>query len=134
MSGSDLEQGLLFGGFSPPNKKITSLRPRRFCGEICILGRNGSLASCSICSPKIPLSFLDGRPEAEVHRTEDDQASPDMKRVEDSFEDGGNRIKRPVHLPESFLEFFDRHPFGLKNDGGHIILRPILCQKPPFLF
>jgi len=34
---------------------------------------------------KIPLSFFDGGPEAEVHRPKDDQTSSDMKGVEDSF-------------------------------------------------
>jgi len=29
----------LFGGLSPPNKKITSLRPRRLCGENPILDK-----------------------------------------------------------------------------------------------
>jgi len=33
---------LLFGGLSPPNKKVTSLRPRRLCGEISILSLKSS--------------------------------------------------------------------------------------------
>jgi hypothetical protein len=32
--------GFLFGGLSPPNKKITSLRPWRLCGELPILDNN----------------------------------------------------------------------------------------------
>jgi hypothetical protein len=28
----------LFGGFSPPNKKVISLRPPSFCGKISIIG------------------------------------------------------------------------------------------------
>jgi hypothetical protein len=35
-----MKEGFLFGGLSPPNKKITSLRPRRLCGEISILDKN----------------------------------------------------------------------------------------------
>jgi hypothetical protein len=34
------EEGFLFGGLSPPNKKITSPRPLRLCGEYSILGKN----------------------------------------------------------------------------------------------
>jgi hypothetical protein len=78
--------------------------------------------------------FFDGGPETEIHRSEDDQASSHMKRIEDSFHYGGKRIERPIHLPESFLEFFDGHPFGFENHGGHIVLRPILCQKPSLLY
>jgi len=32
-------RGLLFGGLSPPNKKITSLRPWRLCDENFILDK-----------------------------------------------------------------------------------------------
>ncbi len=88
---------------------------------------------CSTGSLKISFCLFDGGPEAEVHRTEDDQAPPHMEGVEDSFQDGGDGIEGPVHFPESFLELFDTHPFGLENDSGHIILRPILCQEPPLL-
>jgi hypothetical protein len=34
------KEGFSFGGHSPPNKKITSLRPRRLCGEISILDKS----------------------------------------------------------------------------------------------
>jgi hypothetical protein len=34
------KEGFLFGGLSPPNKKMTSLRPRRLCGEISILDKS----------------------------------------------------------------------------------------------
>jgi hypothetical protein len=34
------KESFLFGGLSPPNKKITSLRPRRLCGENSILDKN----------------------------------------------------------------------------------------------
>jgi hypothetical protein len=34
---SDMGGGFLFGGLSPPNKKIISLRSQRLCGEISIL-------------------------------------------------------------------------------------------------
>ena len=34
------KRGFLFGGLSPPNKKMTSLRPRRLCGEISILDKS----------------------------------------------------------------------------------------------
>jgi len=34
---------------------------------------------------EIALCFFDGRPEAEIHRSEDDQASSDMKGMENSF-------------------------------------------------
>jgi len=37
---SDTRENFLFGGLSPPNKKITSLRPRRLCGENSILDKN----------------------------------------------------------------------------------------------
>jgi len=37
---SDTKESFLFGGLSPPNKKITSLRPRRLCGENSILDKN----------------------------------------------------------------------------------------------
>ena len=30
---SDFKRGFLFGGLSPPNKKINPLRPRRLCVE-----------------------------------------------------------------------------------------------------
>ena len=53
-------------------EKITSLRSRRLCGEISVLDKNGSLTSLSTRSPKIPLCFFDGRPEAEVHRAKND--------------------------------------------------------------
>jgi hypothetical protein len=38
--GFDLEKEFLFGGLSPPNKKISSLRARRLCGEISILSKH----------------------------------------------------------------------------------------------
>jgi hypothetical protein len=38
---SDTKESFLFGGLSPPNKKITSLRPRRLCGENSFLDKNG---------------------------------------------------------------------------------------------
>jgi hypothetical protein len=38
---SDMKEGFLFGGLSPPNEKIPSRRPRRLCGEILILAKNG---------------------------------------------------------------------------------------------
>ena len=71
---------------------------------------------------KIALCFFDGGPEAEVHRTEDDQTPPDVKGIEDPFQHGGNRVERSIYLPESFLKFFDSHPFGLKDHRSHIIL------------
>jgi hypothetical protein len=83
---------------------------------------------------EIPLCFFDSGPEAEVHRPKNDQTSSDMKGIEDSFQYGGDRIERPIHLPESFLKFFNRHPFGLKDHCSHIVFRPILCQKPSLLF
>jgi len=36
-----MKEGFLFGGLSPPNEKIPSRRPRRLCGEILILPKNG---------------------------------------------------------------------------------------------
>jgi hypothetical protein len=64
---------------------ITSLRPRLLCGEGSILDKNGSLTRVPTHSLKISLCFFDGRPEAEIHRPEDDQASSDMKGIENSF-------------------------------------------------
>jgi hypothetical protein len=83
---------------------------------------------------EIPLCFFDGRPEAQVHGAEDNQTPSQMKWIEDPFQHGGNGIKRPVHLPETLLEFFYGHPFRLKDDRGHIIFRPVLCQNFSFLF
>jgi len=40
---SDTKESFLFGGLSPPNKKITSLRPRRLCGENSILDKNAQI-------------------------------------------------------------------------------------------
>ena len=40
----DAKEGLLFGGLSPPNKKIISLRPLRLCGEISILNKNDPIS------------------------------------------------------------------------------------------
>jgi hypothetical protein len=37
---SGAKKGFLFGGLSPQNKKMTSLRPWRLCGEISILDKN----------------------------------------------------------------------------------------------
>jgi hypothetical protein len=37
---SDTKESFLFGDLSPPNKKMTSLRPRRLCGENSILDKN----------------------------------------------------------------------------------------------
>jgi hypothetical protein len=71
---------------------------------------------------KMLLCFFDGGPKAEIHRPEDDQASSDMKRVEDSFQHGRKGIKRPIHFPEPFLKFFDSHSFGLKDHCSHIVL------------
>jgi hypothetical protein len=34
------KETFLFGGLSPPNRKMTSLRPRRLCGEISILDKS----------------------------------------------------------------------------------------------
>jgi hypothetical protein len=36
----DLKETFLFGGLSPPNKKIIPLHPRRLCGEISILDKS----------------------------------------------------------------------------------------------
>ena len=83
---------------------------------------------------KMLLCFLDGGPEAEIHRPEDDQASFDMKGVEDSFQHRRKGIKKPIHFPEPFLKFFDSHSFGLKDHCRHIVFRPILGQKPCLLF
>jgi hypothetical protein len=35
-----MEEGLLFGGFSPPNRKLIPLRPPSLCGEISILDKS----------------------------------------------------------------------------------------------
>ena len=37
---SETKESFLFGDLSPPNKKMTSLRPRRLCGENSILDKN----------------------------------------------------------------------------------------------
>jgi len=37
------KETFLFGGLSPPNRKMTSLRPRRLCGEISILDKSAPL-------------------------------------------------------------------------------------------
>jgi hypothetical protein len=37
----DANEGFLSGGLSPPDKKMTSLRPRRLRGEISILDKSG---------------------------------------------------------------------------------------------
>jgi hypothetical protein len=39
----DMKGGFLFGGLSPPNKKITPLRPRRLCGKYFILDKSDNL-------------------------------------------------------------------------------------------
>jgi hypothetical protein len=50
-----MKEGFLFGGLSPPNKKITSLRPRRLCGEISILDKNDIRPLIEEASDKIIL-------------------------------------------------------------------------------
>ena len=70
---------------------------------------------------EVTLRFLHGWPEAEVHRAKDDQTSSELKRIEYSFDHGGDGIESTVHLPEAFLEFFRGHPFRSKDDRGHIV-------------
>jgi len=71
---------------------------------------------------EITFCFFDSRPETQVHGAKDDQAPSEMKGVEDPPEHGGDRKKRPVHFPETFLKFFYGHPFRPINDRCHIIL------------
>jgi hypothetical protein len=39
----DVEEVFLFGGLSPPSKKVIPLRPLSLCGEISILGKSDKL-------------------------------------------------------------------------------------------
>lgn len=65
---------------------------------------------------------LDRRPEAQVHRAKDDETPSEAKGVEDPFQHGMGRVERAIYFPEPLLEFFHRHPFGLKDNRGHIVL------------
>jgi hypothetical protein len=52
-SSSYMKEDFLFGGLSPPNKKITPLRPLRLCGEISILDKNDIRALIEEASDKV---------------------------------------------------------------------------------
>ena len=89
--------------------------------------RHGDLNGGTIHATEMALRFFNGWPEAQVHGPKDDQTSSKLKRIEYSFDHGGDGIERTIHLPEPFLKYFHGHPFRPKDDRGHIVLRPILC-------
>ena len=71
---------------------------------------------------EITLCFLDRGPEAQVHRAKDDETPSEGKGIEDPFQHGVRRVERTIYFPEPLLEFFYGHPFGSKDNRGHIVL------------
>src|SRR4030042_6083198 len=94
---------------------------------------DGDLKGGTAHPTEITLRFFHGWPETQVHGPKDDQTPSELKRIEYSFDHGGDGIERTIHLPEPFLKFFRSHSFRPKDDRGHIVLRHILRTKPSLL-